>query len=86
MASEGGSKAHSAVENIYGENCKVGKLDCVGHVQKRMGHLMKLKETNKSKLSNGKTIGEKGRLSTEGKIKQFQKYYRLGIRQNTKPS
>ena len=53
MASEGGSKAHSAVEDIYCENCKVETLDCVGHVLKRMGHLMKLKETNKSKLSNG---------------------------------
>ena len=52
MASEGGSKAHSAVEDIC-ENCNVGTLDCVGHVQKRMGHLMKLKEINKSKLSNG---------------------------------
>ena len=73
MASEEGTKANSAVEDIYCENCKVGTVDCVGHVQKRMGHLMKLKEINKSKLSNGKTIGEKGRL-TEGKIQQLQKY------------
>ncbi len=83
MVSDGDSKAHSAVEDIYGENCKVEKLDCVGHVQKRMAkHLMKLKATNKSKLSDGKTIGGKGRL-TEGKIKQLQKYYGLAIRQNT---
>jgi hypothetical protein len=62
---------------------KVEKLDCVGHVQKRMGkHLMKLKASNKSKLSDGKTIGGKERL-TEGKIKQLQKYYGLAIRQNT---
>ena len=34
-------------------------------------HLMKLKATNKSKLSRGKTIAGKGRL-TEGKIKHFK--------------
>ncbi|CAB3985322.1 Hypothetical predicted protein [Paramuricea clavata] len=80
---DGGSKAHAAVEDVYGGQCKVEKLDCVGHVQKRMGkHLMKLKASNKSKLSDGKTIGGKGRL-TEGKIKQLQKYYGLAIRQNT---
>lgn len=45
-------------------------------------HLLKLKATNKSKLSDGKTIAGKGRL-TEGKIKQLQKYYGLAIRQNT---
>ena len=37
MVSDGDRKAHSAVEDIYGENCKVEKLDCVVHVQKRMG-------------------------------------------------
>ena len=59
------------------------KLDCVGHVQKRMGkHLMNLKAQTKGKLEDGKPIGGKGRL-TEGKIKQLQKYYGLAIRQNT---
>lgn len=83
MVSDGDSKAHAAVEEVYGEEIKVEKLDCVGHVQKRMGkHLMKLKATNKCKLSDGKTMGGKGRL-TEGKIKQLQKYYGLAIRQNT---
>ena len=43
---------------------------------------MKLKATNKSKLSDGKAIAGKGRLA-EGKIKQLQKYYGLAIRQNT---
>ena len=43
---------------------------------------MKLKATNKSKLSDGKTMGGIGRV-TEGKIKQLQKYYGLAIRQNT---
>lgn len=82
MVSDGDSKAFNAVENMY-DGCKVEKLDCVGHVQKRMGkHLMNLKATTKGKLADGKPIGGKGRL-TEGRIKRLQKYYGLAIRQNT---
>lgn len=84
MVSDGDSKAFTSVEDVYEpDGCKVEKLDCVGHVQKRMGkHLLKLKATNKGKLADGKSLGGKGRL-TEGKIKQLQKYYGLAIRQNT---
>jgi len=82
MVSDGDSKASKSVEDIYGD-CKVEKLDCVGHVQKRMGkHLMNLKARTKGKLSDGKPIGGRGRL-TETKIKQLQRYYGLAIRQNT---
>ena len=82
MVSDGDSKAFNAVENAYGE-CKVIKLDCAGHVQKRMGkHLLNLKARTKGKLQDGKPIGGHGRL-TESKIKQLQKYYGLAIRQNT---
>ena len=82
MVSDGDSKAFSSVENIYGDT-KVEKLDCVGHVQKRMGkHLLNLKSTTKGKLDDGQSIGGRGRL-TEAKIKQLQKYYGLAIRQNT---
>lgn len=82
MVSDGDSKAHSSVENVY-TDCKVEKLDCVGHVQKRMGkHLLNLKANTKGKLDDGKTIGGKGRL-IEVKIKKLQKYYDLAIRQNT---
>ena len=42
MVSGGVGKAFSSVENVY-VDCKMIKLDCVGHVQKRMGkHLMNL--------------------------------------------
>ena len=82
MVSDGDSMAFSAVENTY-DGINVEKLDCVGHVQKRMGkHLMNLKATTKGKLEDGKTIGGSGRL-TEEKIKQIQRYYGLAIRQNT---
>jgi hypothetical protein len=48
MVCDGDSKSHSSVKNVYGEACTVEKLDCVGHVQKRMGkHLLKLKASFK---------------------------------------
>ena len=43
MVSDGDSKAFTSFKNTY-KDCQVEKLDCVGHVQKRMGkHLMNLK-------------------------------------------
>ena len=36
MVSDGDSKAFNTVENVY-DGCKVIKLDCLGHDQKRMG-------------------------------------------------
>ena len=43
MVSDCGSKAFNTVEDTC-DDCKVIKLDCVGHVQKRMGkHLLNLK-------------------------------------------
>ena len=82
MVSDGDSKAFNSVENIYGE-IKVEKLDCVGHVQKRMGkHLLNLKSRTKGKLADGRPIGGAGRLS-DPKIKKLQKDYGLAIRQNT---
>lgn len=83
MVCDGDSKAFNSVENIYGDDCKVEKLDCVGHVQTCMGkHLMNLKSQTKGKLADNKPIGEQGRLS-ESWIKRLQKYYGLAIRQNT---
>ena len=82
MVSDGDSKAFSTVENVYMET-KVIKLDCVGHIQKRMGkHLLTLKARTKGNLIDGKPIGGKGRL-TDTRIKKLQRYYSLAIRQNT---
>ena len=82
MVSDEDSKAFNSVEHIY-DDITVEKLDCVGHVQKRMGkHLLNLKARTKGKLADGQPIGGRGRL-TEGRIKQLQKYYGLAIRQNT---
>ncbi|XP_032225581.2 uncharacterized protein LOC125561399 [Nematostella vectensis] len=82
MICDGDSKSHNSVQDIYDE-CRVEKLDCVGHVQKRMGkRLLQLKSRRKGKLDDGHTIGGRGRL-TEAKIKKLQKEYGLAIRQNT---
>ena len=71
MVSDGDSKAFNTVGNVYDE-CKVIKLDCVGHVQKRMGkHLLNLKARTKGKLEDGKPIGGHGTL-TETKIKNYK--------------
>lgn len=80
MVYDGNSKAFIAVDDTY-DGAKVEKIDCVGHVQKRMGkHLLKLKSSTKGKLKDGKRIGGRGGL-TEAKIKQLQRYYGLAIRQ-----
>ena len=60
-----------AVENIY----EVKKLECVGHVQKRVGtRLRKLKQEVKG-------IGGKGKL-TNVNIDRLQNYYGIAIRSN----
>ena len=84
MVSDGDSKSFDAVSasQVYGEDFVMEKIDCVGHVQKRMGkRLLNLKARNKEKLADGKTLGGRGRL-TEAVIKKIQRYYGLAIRQN----
>lgn len=57
MVCDGHSKAFNTVEDTY-PDCKVIKLDCVGHVQKRMGkHLFNLKSRTKSKLMGSRLEG-----------------------------
>ena len=83
MVSDGHSNEFNTVENIYGDDCKLEKLDCVGHMQNCMGkHLLNHKGRTKGKLADGKPIGEQSRL-TKSRIKCLQKYYGLAISQNT---
>lgn len=67
----------------YGD-LKVEKLECIGHVQKRMGtRLRKLKQQLRGeKLPDGKTVGGKGRL-TDKLIDKLTVYYGNAIRSNT---
>lgn len=82
---DGDSKAHKLIvqEAVYGEK-DVSKLECVGHVQKRLGsrlHSLK-KRMGQSRLEDGKPIGGTGRV-TKSKIDQLQVYYGRAIRSNT---
>ncbi|XP_064598238.1 uncharacterized protein LOC135464678 [Liolophura sinensis] len=82
---DGDSKSFSNIsekEKPYG-NVEIVKLECVGHVQKRMGTgLRNLKKSSgKKKLSDNKTLGGRGRL-TNKVIDKLQIYYGLAIRRN----
>lgn len=82
---DGDSKAFETVKNLkpYGDEVVISKLECVGHIQKRMGgRLRRLKLANKKKLlSDGKPLTGKGRL-TDSVINDLQSYYGLAIRNN----
>ncbi|GFU64614.1 uncharacterized protein TNCV_2682471 [Trichonephila clavipes] len=75
---DGDTKTFNALsENKpYGDDHLIQKIECVGHLQKRMGtRLRKLKIVySKKKLSDGKTIGGKGRL-TDSLIDKLAHYY-----------
>ena len=82
---DGDSKAHKLLvqEAVYGD-VDIEKLECVGHVQKRLGsrlHSLK-KRLGKTPLADGKPIGGAGRL-TDKKIDKLQVYFGKAIRQNT---
>lgn len=68
----------------YGPDFKIEKLECLGHVQKRMGkRLRNYKQKNSKKiLSDGKKIGGQGRLTGHA-IDTIQLYYGLAIRRNS---
>lgn len=81
---DGDSKTFMSLEKDkpYGQ-IPISKIECVGHIQKRMGaRLRKRKADLKGKkLSDGKTIGGKGRL-TDAVIDQLTVYYGNAIRGN----
>ncbi|GFX62726.1 uncharacterized protein TNCV_3007631 [Trichonephila clavipes] len=83
---DGDTKTFNALsENKqYGDDHLIQKIECAGHVQKRMGtRLRKLKLVySKKKLSDGKTIGGKGRL-TDSLIDKLAHYYGNAIRCNS---
>lgn len=84
--SDGDSRAFNAVVEAkpYGDGVTMEKLECIGHVQKRMGsRLRKLRTTMKGKrLSDNKILSGKGRL-TDKHIDSLQYYYGAAIRSNT---
>ena len=76
-------RVKAALDEKFGPDYEIKKEECVGHVQKRLGTaLRKYKKDNKGKkLSDGKTVGGKGRL-TDKVIDKMQNYYRKAIRGN----
>ena len=75
------SKAHKKMvqEKVCGE-IKVEKLECVGHVQKRLGTLKN--RLGKTPLQDGKSIGRAGRLP-HIRIDKLQVFYGKATRENT---
>ncbi|GFV32877.1 uncharacterized protein TNCV_1745191 [Trichonephila clavipes] len=73
-----------SVNKPYGDDHIIQKIECVGHVQKRMGtRLRTLKLVySKNKLLDGKTIDGKGRL-TDSLIDKLAHYYGNAIRCNS---
>ncbi|GFX10354.1 uncharacterized protein TNCV_1867491 [Trichonephila clavipes] len=67
---------------VYGDT-EVEKLECVGHVQKRMGTRLRniLKMSKGIKLSDGENISGRGRLTLK-EVDSIQHYYGLAIRKN----
>ncbi|GFW75151.1 uncharacterized protein TNCV_448561 [Trichonephila clavipes] len=82
---DGDCKAFDAVKkkNIYRNEYPIEKLECIGHVMKRMGtRLLRLKSQLKGQiLSDGKCLSGKNRL-TEHEIDNLQSYYGSAIRRN----
>ena len=61
------------------DDVKVSKLECVVHVQKRMGSRLR---SLKKRLDDGKPIGGRGRL-TDNVTDSMQVYYGEAIRNTT---
>ncbi|XP_063965894.1 uncharacterized protein LOC135156738 [Lytechinus pictus] len=86
MLGDGDSSAFKGVEEIYGDGHKVHKIECVGHVGKRMYKALDKYRKDKSGklLSDGKRVGHtKGRLrgtSDTLSIGRLSKLYRATIR------
>ena len=71
---DGDSKSFVSVKNTYND-ITVKKMECVGHVQKRVGcRLRNLKKRNKG-------FGGRGKL-TNSTIDRLQNYYGIALRQN----
>lgn len=82
---DGDCKGYDTVstQQPYGPDFVIEKMECVGHVQKRMGKRLRTYKFKNSKkiLSDGKKIGGQGRLTGHA-IDTIQIFYGLAIRRN----
>ena len=76
-------RVKEALEKKFGERYVVKKEECVGHVQKRLGTALRKYKNDKKgqKLSDGKGVGGRGRL-TDKVVDKMQNYYGKAIRGN----
>ncbi|GFU65186.1 uncharacterized protein TNCV_4056561 [Trichonephila clavipes] len=82
---DGDSKTFLSIaeKKPYGDSVPIEKIECVGHVQKRMGsRLRKLKALWGKEAFRWKTIGGKGRL-TDAIISKLTTFYGNAIRANS---
>ena len=63
---------------------KVMKLDCIGHVQKRLGKPLYEFQKSSVKLDDGKPMKQRNGRLTKAAIEQLKKYYGKAIRNNVK--
>ena len=83
LIGDGDSKTHISIltADPY-PGIKVEKLECIGHMQKRVGsRLRKLRSTHKAPLNDGKGITGQGPL-TEKLMNKLQNLYGIALRQN----
>lgn len=81
---DGDSKACASVNEaqVYGTDVEINKLECIGHVQKRMGTRLLKMRAEKDVLSDGKKLSGENRLTTAA-VQKLQTFYGLAIRRNT---
>ena len=89
---DGDSKSFMKVKNIY-EGLTVKKLECVGHVQKRVGTRLRALKRKKKEIyvaekksaSKEKTVVEKNHFDklTYAVIDKLQNYYGIAVRSNS---
>ena len=88
-------RVKEALHALYGDSYEITKEECVGHVQKRLGSALRKYKNNMKgfkKLSDGKGVGRKGRLTGKGVgrkgrltdkvMDKMQNYYGKAIREN----
>jgi hypothetical protein len=77
------TKRKKGHEEEYGFCHRVTKLDCTGHFQKRLGTaLRELRNKQKKKLKDGKSVDGKGHRLSDKTIDKLQEYYGKAIRRN----
>jgi hypothetical protein len=81
---DGDSKGYLSVCQAmpYGPEIKISKIECINHVQKRMGSRLKKLKAKTKELADGKKLGGQNRL-TDAAILKVQEYYGAAIRRNS---